>query len=70
MSLQAGASLTRGIVPIARGFAPFPFSGEVLRYAFGGGEPAGTYTWLSALTEPDTVNVIGTIDQDAFTFGP
>ena len=70
LSLQAGGGAAPGIVPIAPGFTPVPFSGDLLRHTFGGGEPAGTYTWYSALAETGTANLIGPIDQDAFAFTP
>ena len=33
-------------------------------------QPAGTYTVLVALTQPGTLNVIGTIREVPFTFTP
>ena len=70
LSLQLGGRVVPGIVPIAQGLTPFAFNGELLRYAFSGVEPSGTYTWMSALSDPGTLNVIGSIDQHPFTFGP
>jgi len=37
-------------------------------YIFTGLEPTGTYTWLAALMEPGTLNVIGTMASQTFTF--
>jgi hypothetical protein len=69
LSLTAGG-VASGIVPLVPAFTPVAFAGPILNYTFTGAEPAGTYTWLSALTEAGTGTIIGTIDQDAFTFTP
>jgi hypothetical protein len=49
LSLQLGGRFVPGIIPIARGFAPFNFQGGLAQYTFTGAEPPGTYTWLAAL---------------------
>lgn len=67
LSLQLNGSFVAGIVPIARGFNPFAFQGIVANYTFSGGEPTGTYTWLAALTQPGTLNVISQLHQLNFT---
>ena len=67
LSLQMGGGLVPGLVPIARGLVPFEFTGDVAQYVLTGAEPAGAYTWLSALTEPGTLNVIGGIQSTTFT---
>jgi hypothetical protein len=66
----APQGLVVGLVPVATGFTPAVLSGEVLRFTFTGGEPAGTYTWFAALTEAGTLNLIGSVDQDPFAFAP
>ena len=66
-SVQPGGGLVPGIVPIARGIVPVPFTGTLAQYAFTGAEPRGTYTWYTALTQPGTLNVVGTIQQTTFT---
>jgi hypothetical protein len=70
LSLGLGGAVVPGIVPIARGLVPFSFSGELLRYTFGAGEPPGSYTFIAGLTQPGTLAVIGGIDQRPFTFTP
>jgi hypothetical protein len=65
-----GTGFVPGFVPIAAGVSPGPFSGEVLRHTFGGGEPAGEYLVQAGLTEAGTANVIGAIASRAFSFAP
>src|SRR5262249_11228766 len=67
LSLLLNGQLVPGLVPIASGITPFNFTGDILRYTFTGGEPAGPYTWLSGLTQAGTLNVVGSIHQDPFT---
>lgn len=69
LSLLLDGRIVPGLVPIARGFTPFAFNAEVLRFTFTGAEPPGSYTWLGALTQAGTLSV-GTIDEDAFTVTP
>lgn len=69
-SLLLDGSIVPGIVPIAAGFTPFSFAGEILRYTFTGSEPVGSYAWLAGLTQPKTLTVIGGIEQLSFTFSP
>ncbi|SRR5581483_6817611 len=63
-------SLVPGLVPIVAGFVPTAFSGEILRYTFGGGEPAGPYTGFAALTQPGSLALVGPLRQALFTFAP
>jgi hypothetical protein len=56
--------------PVLTSWPVVPFSGEVFRYTFIGMEPAGSYAWLAAFTEPGTLNIIGSIVQAPFSFGP
>jgi lysophospholipase L1-like esterase len=69
-SLASDGTLLPGLWPIEHAFTPFPFSGEVFRFTFQGGESPGTYTWMGALTQPGTLTLIGSLDQDPFTVGP
>jgi subtilisin family serine protease len=70
LSLLLDGTLVPGLVPIARGFVPLAFNGEVLRFTLTGAEPPGAYAWLGALTHAGTLTVIGAIDEDAFTITP
>jgi hypothetical protein len=70
LSLLLDGGIVPGIVPIATGFAPIPLTRRLLSYTFNGGEPAGTYTWMSALTQAGTGNIIGSIQQVPFAFSP
>jgi hypothetical protein len=66
LSLQLGGGLVPGIVPLARSIVPFSYAAPVAQYAFTGAEPLGTYTWYSALAEPNTLNLV-TFHQTPFT---
>ena len=68
LSLQLGGRLVPGIVPIARGFAPFAYEAPLAQYTFNGSEPMGTYLWHFGLTHPGTMEFIGLRQQIAFTF--
>jgi YD repeat-containing protein len=70
LSVTLAGSVVPGIVPIATGFVPFPFSGPLLAYTFTGLEPPGAYTVFVALTQPGTLNVIGVLQQTPLTFTP
>jgi len=65
-----GSALVPGLVPIARGFVPFPFQGVVAQLPIPPGAPAGRYTWLSALTESGTLNLMTPISETVFTITP
>ena len=52
LSLVLGGAPVPGIVPIAPGLTPVAFSGELFRYTFTGGEPAGEYAVLWAWRRP------------------
>ena len=69
LSLQPVGAVP-GIAPFATGFTPPPFSGTIFSYQFTGAEPPGLYSWFAALTQTGTLNVVGSIDQDSFTFSP
>jgi hypothetical protein len=65
-----GSGLVPGLVPIARGLVPFPFEGVVAQLPIPPGAPAGRYTWLSALTESGTLNLMTPISETVFTITP
>jgi hypothetical protein len=67
---QGGLNFTVTPQPILRNWPISPFSGPIFSYTFGGTEPAGTYIWLGAFTEPGTLNLIGEVTQVPFTFSP
>ena len=70
LSLAGDGRLVPGLVPLVRGLAPFPFAGEIFRYTFAGGERAGTYAWMAALTVSGTAQIMGDADEDLFAIGP
>jgi hypothetical protein len=70
LSLTEDGRLVPGLRPLARGLVPFAFTGEVLRHTLTGGEPAGAYAWLAALTRAGTAEILGVVDQQPFTVGP
>jgi hypothetical protein len=71
-SLQLGGGLVPGIVPLAAGFTPFPVTQAVFAYTFTGTEPPGPYTFFTGLTVAGSspLSLIGSIDEDTFTFSP
>jgi hypothetical protein len=70
LSLQLGGGLVPGVVPIAAGFTPVPLTQAVVTYTFTGAEPEGAFTFFTGLAASGSSPpaVIGSIDQDAFTF--
>ena len=68
LSLQPVGAVP-GIAPFARLY-PTSVQRNDLSYQFTGAEPPGLYTWFAALTQTGTLNVVGSIDQDSFTFSP
>jgi hypothetical protein len=69
LSVTAGG-LVPGFAPLAAAISPVPFAGEVLRYTFGGGEPAGDYLVQAGLTLAGTATLVGPIAARPFTFTP
>lgn len=69
LSLQLGGRLVPGVVPIARGFVPFPYLAALVQYTFSGVEPSGSYTWYSGLSRPRTLEFVTPLQQAVFTFG-
>lgn len=68
--LLLGANFTGSMNPIVSSFTPVSYNGTIFQHTFTGAEPSGTYTWLSAFTDPGTLNFIGNIEQTQFTFSP
>jgi hypothetical protein len=62
--------LVPGLVPLARGFVPFPFQGVLGQVVVPAGVPPGRYTWLSALTATGTLNLLAPIAETVFTITP
>ncbi len=65
-----GSALVPGLAPLARNFVPTDFVGEILNLRVPGGAPPGYYTWMSALTEAGTMNLLSGISQRGFTITP
>jgi pimeloyl-ACP methyl ester carboxylesterase len=63
-------SLTQDLQSVLTNWTVAPFAGEVFRYTFSGGEPAGGYAWLAAFTEPGTLTFVTPIVEAPFTFSP
>jgi Ice-binding-like len=59
-----------GIVPIARNVKPVNFKGVIASIRIPPGAPAGTYTWLSALTSAGTLNLVSDISERHFVITP
>lgn len=57
-SLQLNGTLVPGLVPIGRGFVPFPYNGPIFWLPLPTGAPLGGYTFYSALTAPGTLNLL------------
>ncbi len=68
--LQDGGGLTTSLQPFVANWPVGRFLGQLFNYTFGGWEPAGSYTWLAAFTQPGTLNLIGPIVSVPFSFSP
>ena len=68
--LQGNGAFTTNVTPLAAGWTPSVFSGQLFGYAFGGGEPGGTYTWYGAFATPGTLSFLGGLASAAFQFTP
>ncbi|MDR7492364.1 MAG: S8 family serine peptidase [Armatimonadota bacterium] len=66
LSLRLDGVLFPGIAPIATGFTPFLFAGELVRYTLTGAEPEGGYAWLGALARARTGTILGAIEETPF----
>jgi len=67
---QGGLNFTPTPQPIVRSWLISPVSGQIFVHTFGGPEPVGSYTWLAALIDSGTGNILGGIVRAPFTFGP
>jgi hypothetical protein len=65
-----GAGLVPGLAPVARNFIPVDFDGLLLQLQVPLGTPAGTYTWMSALTDAGTLNLRAGVVERKFTIQP
>lgn len=71
--LQGDGNFTTDVRPIVTNWTAVPFSGEIFRYTFSGGEPPGSYTWYAAFTVPGGNPLFGTIGpivSAPFSFSP
>jgi hypothetical protein len=65
-----GGGLVPGLAPIARNFIPVDVDALLLQLQIPLGTPAGTYTWMSALTDAGTRNLRSGIVERSFTIQP
>jgi hypothetical protein len=65
-----GSSLVPGLAPVARNFIPMDFEALLLQIQVPLGTPAGTYTWMSALTDAGTMNLRSGVVERSFTIQP
>jgi len=68
--MQPGGSFSTALTPLVSNIPVPDFNGPIFNFAFSGTEPAGNYTWFAALTTPGTLNIIGTMAVQPFSFGP
>ncbi len=64
------AGLVPGLVPLVRNFVPVDFDGEILQLQVPAGTPPGVYTWISALTEAGTLNLLTGLSERSVTIAP
>ena len=64
------AGLVPGLVPLVRNFVPVDFDGEILQLQVPAGTPPGVYTWISALTEAGTLNLLSGLSERSVTIAP
>ena len=65
-----GSALVPGLAPIARSFIPMDFDGVLLQLQVPPGTPAGSYTWMSALTDAGTLSLRSGIVERSVTILP
>jgi hypothetical protein len=65
-----GHGFVPGIVPIVENIRPVNHRAVIALLAVPSGVPTGTYTWLSALTAPGTLNLVSDISARRFTIVP
>jgi len=68
--MQPDGSFSTTITPLLSNIPVPDFTGSIFSYTFTGAEPVGNYTWFAALTTPGSLNVIGTLAVQPFSFGP
>jgi hypothetical protein len=67
-SLVGLNTIVPGIAPAAVSIVPVPFSGEILRHTFTGGEPRGIYRWYAALVPPGALDPVGNVAHAGFAY--
>jgi len=65
--MQPNLSFSPALNPLIPNWLVQTLSGPLFNYTFTGLEPLGQYTWLVALTQPGTLNIIGTLGAVPFT---
>ena len=65
-----GGGLVAGLVPLARNFVPMDLDAEILALQIPPGTPPGVYTWLSALTQAGTLDLLTGIAERRVTVTP
>lgn len=70
MMSWTGTALVPGLVPMVRGFIPVDYDGLLLQLQVPAGTPAGTYTWMSGLTQAGTMNLLSGIAERRITIQP
>ncbi|MDH4065328.1 MAG: hypothetical protein OEW19_13090, partial [Acidobacteriota bacterium] len=70
MMSWTGSALVPGLTPLVRNFVPIDFDGQILQLQVPAGTPTGTYTWMSALTETGTLNLLSGLSEQSFTIAP
>lgn len=68
MPLGANAFVP-GLAPLASNFVPFALSAPVISIPLAGAPP-GNYTIFTALAQPGTLNIIGTVNAKSFVITP
>jgi len=68
--MQPDGSFNTTLTPLVANIPVPAFSGIIFSYRFTGAEPVGNYTWFAALTTPGTLNIIGTMAVQPFSFRP
>ncbi len=68
--LQDDGTFTTNWTPLATGWTPTSFVGQVFVHTFGSGDPGGAYTWYAAFASRGTLSFIGGIATAPFTFTP
>jgi len=68
--MQPGGSFSTVLTPLVSNVLVPDFIGPIFNFTFSGAEPPGPYVWFAVLTQPGTLNVIGTLAKAPFTFTP